>query len=463
MNTFITLYHKVCNLEDNIKYDKIVDKMINEYHIVTQNLDIQTNNRFIQYTSCHLMNTFKSDFSLKNKFHFFKNYGMNIFTLTQDKNDFILFFSKIQNLYYKLNKLVFNYKLKRANKTNDKDLCFNPIIEFSNVFTLYAENTIYSFTVLDLKNIIQNSLSNTDMMFSMPLTIKNPYDNQPIAIHNLYNIYNFFKYNFINIPLIFQLYYLSNFNINRFQIENEVYIRNYLITNFLNINSKQYVIRIIESMLGTFNNRTKNKKKQIILDDEFPKAYIYNTFKDYAHIYYKNRYTLDISCKEYRSFTWETLLNEFREQNPIYGRMYIKFVNNKKTVSFNNKNNISNIKRKWDINNNYCHLDHTFNTEEDEIEEDEIEDIEEDIEEDLTSIMSQEDDEEAIEEEIVLEEVLELLEEIVPLHNIGRRHIIHFSDTESDSDSDSIIRSLSQNNLDMINDCISDDDIFDSD
>lgn len=215
MKTFITLYHKVSNHKGSIEYNKIYDKIINEYYIVTQNLDHCTDSKYVQFTSCMLINTFKTDFNIKHKFKFFQIYGLNVFTSKQDKSDFLLFFSKIQNLYNKLNKLVFNYKLKKAKIANHTDLCLSPINSISNVFKLHVKGTIYLFSVLDLKNIIQNSLSNTDLMFSVPLTIKNPYDNQPIDVYNLYNIYNFFKYNYINIPLIFQLYYLSNFNINR--------------------------------------------------------------------------------------------------------------------------------------------------------------------------------------------------------------------------------------------------------
>ena len=378
MTTFVTLYHKLSNQKGDIEYNKIYDKMINEYYIITQNLDHCTDSKYVHFTSCMVMNTFKNKFNIKDKFNFFQNYGLNMFTSTKDKSEFLLFFSKIQNLYNKLNRLVFKYKLKRAKIANHTDICLTPIKSISNVFKLHVKGTIYLFSVLDLKNIIQNSLTNTDVMFSVPLTIKNPYDNQPIDIYNLYNIYNFFKYNYINVPLIFQLYYLSNFNIVRFQKENEVYIRKYLLEKYLQITSIQSVIKNIKHMLYLFNNQKNKIKEQILLDDGFPDNYLYDTFKNYAHIYYISRFSLDLSVKEDYKYKWINSLIKFRKNNNNYGRVFFKLNGIKTQKMYNNENKLPDITDKWGINNDKCHLDYSYVEEEEEEEEDEDEDEEED-------------------------------------------------------------------------------------
>ena len=64
--------------------------------------------------------------------------------------------------------------------------------------------------------IINNALSNSPDFFSVPLVIKNPYNNVPFNKSTLYNIYfNIMSKTYIVSELIHK-FFLTNFDINKF-------------------------------------------------------------------------------------------------------------------------------------------------------------------------------------------------------------------------------------------------------
>jgi hypothetical protein len=369
MNTFQHLYHKtLCN--NNIKIDY---NNINNIHNYLNNNYKNETNKFLILTSNIML---RSNFD--NKFVFLFQYLSNPFIDNKSKECLLQYFCSIQKKVNALNRLVYKYKYNKAIYANSRDLCFNPISPTqNNILTIYSINAKYLFSVVDIKNIIKNSLYNTEMYFSMPLTIKNPYNNSPFNKADLYNIYNFFKHNFIVIPLIFHLYYLSNFNLKKFQSDNEVTIRNYLIENYLKDSSKYIVVKFIKRMLSDFNRTLKIKnliKYKITYDNEFPDDALFIIFKDLAQLYYKYKYTLDLSIQDDCYDKWFNGLLLFKKENLLFGRKQIKFLNaatkinkiKKKTIFVGEDlSTFNNFKTYWSNNDKLSHLDHTYNNDND--------------------------------------------------------------------------------------------------
>lgn len=368
MSTFKLLYHTpLIDKNENIDYVNIVNNNNTFIHNKMNN-----NTPFINYTSGLFINM--KDCS---KFEILKMFLFNPFLNTENKEMLINYFCKIQKQYHSLSYLVYRYKFKSAKIANDKDLCYNKINEKQpRILSLYVKSTKYLFSISDLKNIINTSLYNCDMMFSLPLSIKNPYDNTPFSKANLYNIYFFFKHNDIVIPTIYHLYFMTNFHMSKFQSDNEVGIRNYLIDNYLKLNTKSVVIKQIKKMLSDFN--IKLPKYKILLNKKVPEDLIYNTFKYHVQLYYKYRHTLDLSIQENAKYKWIESLKKFKHNNPIFGRRLLKLnKETKKTSEYFKEAVPLNRNDNWFNNDMNSHLDHTYHVNNDE-EEEEYDEEEED-------------------------------------------------------------------------------------
>ena len=149
----------------------------------------------------------------------------NIFLTEQQKEDFINIFCKIQKMYFALSRFAYIYRYNKAKVVVDTDLCLNKIdINNKNSICLFQEKNKYYFRINDLINIINNALSNSPDFFSVPLVIKNPYNNVPFNKSTLYNIYfNIMSKTYIVSELIHK-FFLTNFDINKFHnIVNTIY------------------------------------------------------------------------------------------------------------------------------------------------------------------------------------------------------------------------------------------------
>ena len=62
----------------------------------------------------------------------------------------------------------------------------------NKTLSIVQDQKKYLFSIFDLKEIINKSLSNIDYGYPKILPIKNPYNNIPFTQSNLYNIYFFF-------------------------------------------------------------------------------------------------------------------------------------------------------------------------------------------------------------------------------------------------------------------------------
>ena len=117
---------------------------------------------------------------------------------------------------------------RRRKSCNLVDLSYTPFTEYSPSLCIYImdDKKKYTFTHSELYNIIENSLTNSDMyMISNPLPIKNPYTGIPLSKEILYFLY----LNMKHLPLVFRHFANTHFNIHIFLLESESILRQHQI------------------------------------------------------------------------------------------------------------------------------------------------------------------------------------------------------------------------------------------
>lgn len=314
MTTFYKITHKVVNLDNNIfsvKYDKH-DKIKGIHKFLFGIMNSKSKFSYIKLTM--------------NNFYFSKNIN--------EKTDFFNLFCKIQYIYHILNNFVYRYKLKKAKLIVDTDLQLNKIKENDpNVICIYHINSKYLFKIEEILKLIYTSLTNSCDFFSMPIMIKNPYNNIPFGKSILYYIYfylnsnntiKFIKHDYLDIFFKFKE---SNFNMTTFIDNYEYILREYAIKNYINNSTKQTIVYNIKEIIRIFNNQFLNEAHKIIISREFPEEELIRIMKPYLYLNLVSSYSL---IQKNRIETKNKLykkLCEFQMFNPHFGRRIIKFKN----------------------------------------------------------------------------------------------------------------------------------------
>ena len=273
----------------------------------------------------------------RGKFDFIVSVRDNGFIDKEMKENIYLKFYKAQRTYHLLNRLVYRYKSKTAPYAIKTDLILTPISTTQhNVMTILQNGQKYLFTVLDLKNIIEGALTHSPFHFSYPLPIKNPYNNIPFDKSTLYNIYFFMKRGDFVISSLFHQYFLSNFNLKRFQDENEVLIQKAHVKQFIR-NSEDKDVRY--EILHMLNHNPYSRN--IRIDKDFPTDVLLKIFTPYLELFYQELYSFDVNIKEISRIQLRSRLRRFFEHNPKFGRKYIRTEKNivmnttLKTITYN--------------------------------------------------------------------------------------------------------------------------------
>ena len=264
------------------------------------------------------------------KFMFFSKTLDNIFLTTEQKTTFLEIFVKIQRLYYAFVRIAYMYKFKKAPLQITTDLFMNNLSSNQkNVFTLFQNNSKYLFTITDLNNSMLTSLCHHIQYFSYPQSCKNPYNNVPFNKSTLYNIYFFIKFRNYNVPKILENYFKSNFNLQKFKMENESLMREYVIKNSVYSSPNHELYDDILEMLSAY----KCRGKTLHIHESFPINKLVEVMRPYLHLYYKTKFSLD----SYQRFDASEILYKklvrFINFNPNFGKRYSKLVQ----VGFNKK------------------------------------------------------------------------------------------------------------------------------
>jgi hypothetical protein len=341
MTTYNTIINKILKIENNIyfvHYKQDVDPFLRV--ILGFNFNIINNENIPNY---------------KKKFKFLKNI-LNSFAIKGNREEEImLYFNKIQRTYNALNRLVFNYKYKKAPIIVNTDMLLNEIQENDkNIVCIYQENARYLFKMYDLLKIINMSLIHSQMFFADPLCIKNPYNNLPFGKHILYYIHYYLSEKVTFSPKtiytdLFLKFHSCQFNLTNFLNNYEYLLRENTITNHVKNTINDDLYKDIMSMINNFNNN-KNDKKKILIHEKFPKDKIVIIFKPYLNMYLNSKYLLVLNLKYKAAHDLEAKLIQFQNFNPLFGR--IKYIHKK-----------ANLKHKIETNDSHLNFNEYNNDE----------------------------------------------------------------------------------------------------
>ena len=240
-----------------------------------------------------------------------KEHLLDIFSTTQNK---LLALYKFKNIcLFKTKKLL----------DDQMDLNFNPLSEMSSRYKIdiIQDKIRQQFSIFDLTRIINTSLSYEYNFFPDPTKIKNPWNNKPFSITNLYNIYFFIKNTAnINMSILFSRFYESNFCLKHFELYNQFIIKNYIIENCHLFDESKKVI-YIRVMLDYYNS--KYKTLTINIDTRFPVKRLIEVMDKYIKLYLLAIYSYEDDLRiKYKSILMKRL-RTFNKENPYFGRRIV--------------------------------------------------------------------------------------------------------------------------------------------
>ena len=274
----------------------------------------------------------------KNKLGFFFETIQNTF-FKNSKEEFILHYCKIQHTYNGFRKLKQIFKYKTAKTVVNYDIGLNEINENQkNVISILQNNSKYLFSINDLLNIINTSLTNNYQFFAEPLCIKNPYSNLPFSKSTLYNIFYFILYKTYYRPDLFCKFFLCNFNLSRFGKIHEVLLREHAIKNFVYNSPSNVLVKEIKKMIKFFNNYYShfNINHQININVDFPKQKLIKIMQPYLLVYFTSIFSMSLIKKREAAILFKRLMVKFYKFNPQFGRKKYKILF-KNTKNFKKK------------------------------------------------------------------------------------------------------------------------------
>jgi hypothetical protein len=360
MKTFFNILQTIIGIENKNKTypDESFEYRKDE---VSNNIDNDNNEEYIH--TLHLMNKIYYLFLTSNKKHYLSKIIFakfmalntvltNSFYEDRLKDKIFNIFSKTQKHYHSFIRFARIYKIKRNPYVVTDDLMLNPLEQnHKSTFILAEKKSNYLFNINEIISIIETAIGNSPNFFSQPLWPTNPYNKAKFTISTLYNIYFQIKMSGRIMPLLFHLFFLENFNTNRFTEQYESIIRENAIKKYV-FNSPYSVLhKSVLSMLLS-NSYTQC----LTIDKDFPKDLLVNIFRPYLFYFYIINY-LEKTTKYYNAkYILQIKLKEFYEYNKLFGRKMFKLTNYNKTIKikevFINTNHISFYDSNKNKNNN---------------------------------------------------------------------------------------------------------------
>ena len=256
----------------------------------------------------------------KTKIKILHEYLDNMFIPANDKEGILKTFHKSQRTYYAFSRIAQIYKFKNAKSTISIDLYLNEIPkEHRNAMCIHANATNYWFMIGDLCNHIFAALTNSPYYFADPLLIKNPYTNIPFTNAELYTIYFKVRASTFLLPILFHKFFLCNFDLVQFRLDNEADIRESFIRRHIHVSEEN--ILYAEILLMLFHHRRRNRR----IHATIPKPEFIKIMRPYLYLFMVSEY--HICGLEKITIAKDVLrdkLKELFEFNPRFGRMYIK-------------------------------------------------------------------------------------------------------------------------------------------
>ena len=342
MNTYSYIVHKLNASSDEQYHFDLTDLSINNksaYFAIDVTNTIKTTNSF---TRCTLMQKMIFDIQVSlhkstnnnqmHKYDFIRMICKLQFINMDDKTYIMGLHMRAQRHYFALCRLAFIFKFKRAPLIIATDLYLSKIEDVHrNVITIFQNKQRYLFTITDLNKIVDTALCNSPYFISEPLPSKNPYNNMPFSKSDLYNIYFQIRERLIKTPTLLYQFFLSNFNLSKFQQNNRCLIREKYIDQFIENEDNDTLVGYIHSTLSYNSN--------INIDNNFPDDILVRVFKPYLRLYLMMSYSLDTSVRRVAKCSLINKLKQFYLYNPKFGRKIVSITkdNKKRVISYNDK------------------------------------------------------------------------------------------------------------------------------
>ena len=244
----------------------------------------------------------------------------NIFINENIKTQIFQIWIKTIKTYNAFKLLLKLYKYKKSKIQINTDLCLNPIDpNHKNAMMIYQNGSKYLFVLSDLINHIETAICNCNWWFAEPLKCKNPYNNIPFSKAILYNIYFRIKESGYLMPILIHNYFLCNFNLKLFLLENEYLIRDTYIKRYVKTSSSITLLPDIFDLLCSKNfdieddNYSKEKDEFV----EIMRPYLYLYFVSKHSIYGTSKRMISKNLLDYK-------LNELYLYNPKFGTQIMK-------------------------------------------------------------------------------------------------------------------------------------------
>lgn len=234
----------------------------------------------------------------------------NPFSNMSQKELLLNLFQKTQKMYYILSKFVTLCKCKIIDVKVNTDLNLNKIeLNDERCIEIFQNNSKYYFTISDLINIFNSSLTYTTDFFAESYIPKNPYTNKEFTTGILLKIYLAIRYSKFKIPLLIEMFHKSCYNINIFIKTYDYFIREEIIKNFVKNSSDEDKYDCIKEILSL-----KCFRKKIKISEGFPKKVLVKALNPYIYFYLMSTYSLRPSYKqwEYHITLKKTLLHFFK-------------------------------------------------------------------------------------------------------------------------------------------------------
>ena len=152
--------------------------------------------------------------------------------------------------------------------------------------------------------------------------IKNPWNNKPFKISDLYNIYFFIYYSRIPMPILFSRFFQCNFDLKNYELYNQFIIKDYNIENCHNLTDVQKYNYILE-LIHYYNSNTILPNKQLTIDPSFPRSRLHEIFNSHVKLYLLARYSYEDDIRIINRIRLFAKLKLLKRNNALFGRKMI--------------------------------------------------------------------------------------------------------------------------------------------
>ena len=260
---------------------------------------------------------------IKYKYNIFINHYKSQNTIGDYNENVLNIFCKSQKIYMALLKFknicMWKKIYKSAGVVNTIEFDNIHDLQSNRIINIIEDNIMYTFSIYDLIKIINKSLTFHIELFSEPIKVKNPWTNKVFNYSSLLSIYHFIHFNStpMSMPILLKRFFMANFNIVLFEMNNDFLIKDSILNNF-HLQDSTELIKYINMMISHYNK--KYIDNTIVFDPDFPKQVKINIMLPYLKHYVQYKFSSDEKTRQYHKTKLLYKLNNFRCSNRLTGR-----------------------------------------------------------------------------------------------------------------------------------------------